>query len=79
MIPKTTMYYGKKYTLVFKSKSRSETNIYASVLNKIFDEYDYGHDKKLINKTKNLILIEHNDGMHLIYIKQPYDKIVKKI
>ena len=79
MIPKTTTYYGKKYGLVYYTKSKSEINIYSRILDRIFDEYDYAHPEKLIKNTKLLILVEHNDYGHFIYVKKPFDKIIKMI
>ena len=83
MILKTTMYYGKKYGLVYASDSKKEANIHAHIINNIFGDYGKGALRTKLQKMKNLVLIDNiiNDGseMHLIYVKQPYDKIVKKI
>ena len=83
MLPKTTMYYGKKYGLVYKTTSKKEANIYANVLNTTFGDYNVGKTREKLQMTKHLILVDHieQEGKqtHLIYVKQPYDKLVKKI
>lgn len=84
MLSKTTMYYGKKYGLVYKTTSRKEANIYANVLNTTFGDYNAGKTRDKLQKIKHLILVDHIeiDGgkeIHLIYVKQPYDKLIKKI
>lgn len=80
---KTTTHHGKTYGLVCSSTSRTKINIYADILNKKFENYDYGKIKKVIKNNRNLILVDHitksGKEYHLIYVKQPYDKLVHKV
>lgn len=80
---KTTMYYGKKYGLVYKTTSKKEADIYAHVLNTTFGDYNVGKTRGTLQRMKNIVLVDHieKDGekLHLVYVKQPYDKLVKKI
>ena len=78
MIPKTTIYYGKKYGLVYTSKSRSETNIYADVINKIFGDYNKGAIRKKLQNIKTLVITDNDKDTYLIYVLQPYDKLVTR-
>jgi hypothetical protein len=82
-MPKTTMYYGKQYGLVYSSESRHEINVYANVLNGIFGDYSKGKIRKELQKMRNLILINHVDFgdkiIHYLYVKEPYHKLVKGI
>lgn len=79
---KTTMYYGKKYGLVYISRSKKESDIYAHILNTSFGDYNKGKLREKLQRMKHLILVDHvernGEQIHLIYVKQPYDKIVKK-
>lgn len=80
---KTTTYYGKKYGLVYSSTSKQKVQIYADVLNKIFGDYNHGKIRKVLQNINNLILIDNivrnGKELHLIYVKQPYDKLVHKV
>ncbi len=77
-----TMYYGKKYGLVYSSTSEKEVNIYADILNKIFSDYNYGKKRTTLQKMRNLILIDHvhsdKKTVHKIFVKKPYDMLVRK-
>lgn len=80
----TTTYYGKDYGLVYSSPSAKEVSIYADIINKTFGDYNHGKKRVKMQKVKTLILIEHMDmgnstKIHGIYIKKPYDKLVRKI
>lgn len=79
---KTTVYYGKTYGLVYSSTSKKKVQIYADVLNKMFGDYNYGKIRKVLQNINNLILIDNTikngKELHLIYVKQPYDKLVHR-
>jgi hypothetical protein len=79
----TTTYYGKEYKLVYSSRSRKEANIYASVLNSVFGDYNYGKLRKTLQNMRNLVLIDHVETggktTHKVYVKRPYDELVRTI
>ena len=86
MIPKTTTYYGKKYGLVYESGSVKKANIYANTINTVFGDYSGQGEKirKILQNMKHLVLLDHlkdKNGIetHCIYVKQPYDKLIKRI
>ena len=77
----TMMYYGKKYGLVFSSTSRRKTNVFASVINNYF-RFEYG--KKEGSAPGTILFINHDvqdNGtiMHHIFVKKPYDRLIKKV
>lgn len=77
------MYYGKKYGFVRVSESKKEADIYAHAINNMFGDYGKGEIRKTLQNIKHLVLIDHvekdNKISYLIYVRQPYDKLIRKI
>ena len=75
------MYYGKEYGLVFSSTSRKRTNTIAHMLN-IYFKFDYGPKEGTVKG--NVVLLNHDQRenkcvVHQIFVKKPYDKVVKTV
>ena len=78
MISKIATYDGKKYGLIYKSKSQTEVNIYADMINKMFGDYNKGLIRKRLQNIKTLVIVDNDKDTYLIYVKQPYDKLVTR-
>ena len=83
MVPKSTIYYGKKYWLVCSSDLRRESDVYAHILNNIFADYGKGVLRVKLQKIKRLILIDHcvnnKEETHSIYIRYPFNALIKRM
>lgn len=67
-----TTHYGKRYRAVFVSSSRKKANVVAhSLLLRLREDMDV--------KEKVIVLLEHDNGKHTVFVKQPYDKFVKPV
>jgi len=67
-----TTYYGKRYRAVFVSSSRRKANVVAHSMNlRLREDMDV--------KEKLVILLEHDGNRHIVFVKCPYDKIVKQV
>jgi hypothetical protein len=82
MVKNTTIYYGKEYGLVYSSTVWDKINVYADIINKIFGDYNHGKTRVKLQQMRNLVLIDHNTTnnktTHNIYVKKPYDKLVRR-
>jgi hypothetical protein len=87
----TSLYYGKKYRLVFGSASREKINFMAHIIQRYLkQEYGVqGKNGKVVGRKKaglpGMVLfvnhLEKADGkvIHQIFVKIPYDKVIQKI
>jgi|WetSurMetagenome_2_1015567.scaffolds.fasta_scaffold511022_2 hypothetical protein len=69
---KTIIYYGKKYHEILSSTSRKKIDVLAHSLHWILrDQMDA--------PKINLIFIQHEGDKHILFVKNPFHKIVKKM
>jgi len=67
-----TTYYGKRYRQVLTSSSRRKANILAhSILLILKGQMDV--------KEKVLVMVDHGEKVHRVFVKCPWDKMVKKV
>lgn len=67
-----TTYYGKRYRQVYSTTSRKKANVVAHGLLLTLKE-------EMGAKEKILVMVNHGEKMHRIFVKCPWDKVVKKI
>jgi len=67
-----TTFYGKKYRAVYSSRSRARANIMAHATGLILKE-------EMDIKEKLVILLEHRGTRHYVFVKQPFDKMIKNM
>ena len=69
--PVFTTYYGKRYRAVYTSSSRKKANVIAhSLMIRLKDDME-------VKEKVTVLLIHESTDKHVVFVKEPYDKMIK--